>query len=191
MSRKLLPVRGSNPVIKMLVIRYLTAEKQICVDQETHLWITYCSAFVTAYAFIPTGSPRYIHQSRKDAHYSYVWKWSGRALPWCSGLSAGAMQTQTMMSPAAAWPGQNCNSHQKATVGFPKTKHSKHSSITSVGIDVNERWLNCGICWWVFPQHQQPKVLRYWKRARTVYKIHFGVTVLNSGLYLRVGYIYI
>lgn len=126
MSRKLLPVRGSNPVIKMLVIRYLTAEKQICVDQETHLWITYCSAFVTAYAFIPTGSPRYIHQSRKEAHYSYVWKWSGRALPWCSGLSAGAMQTQTMMSPAAAWPGQNCNSHQKATVGFPKTKHSKH-----------------------------------------------------------------
>lgn len=57
----------------------------------------------------------------EKGHISHIYgNYLGEHLPWCSGLSAGAMRMQTMISPAAVWPGQSWESHQKATAGFPK-----------------------------------------------------------------------
>ena len=125
--------------------------KQISVNPQTHLRITYRSTDVTACAFIPASSPRGLRQSGKETHNSHLWKLSGRALPWCSGLSAGAMQTQTVISPAAARPGRTCDSHQKATVGFPKQNTANIVPSLLLGIGVDDMWLNCGVRWWVFP----------------------------------------
>lgn len=58
------------------------------------------------------------------------------------GFSAGALRTQALISPAAASPGETCDSHQKATVRFPKQKQSKHSLISPFGISADAMWLN-------------------------------------------------
>lgn len=115
--KDLAPVKESNPVLIRLLVFNTWSEKRIDVNPKTHLWISYWSEDVIEYAYIPVSSLRDLHQRGKRAHYSYLWKLPGRALPWCS---AGAIQTQTMILPAAAWPGRACTSHQKATIRFPK-----------------------------------------------------------------------
>lgn len=136
-------------VFQMLLVHYLTAEKQnvwrcVAIRNNLLFYIQHMHLFPQALG--------YIYQNRKEPHYSYVWKWSGRALPWCSGLSAGAMQTQMMMSPAAAWPGQNCNSHQKATVRASKTQHSKHTGVLSLQWGLLLMKYGLIVAYGVFPQ---------------------------------------
>ena len=62
------------------------------------------------------------------------------------GLPAGAVRTQTVISPAAASPGQSWESHQKATGGF--SQQNKHSPITAVGVGADEMWFNWGMWGW-------------------------------------------
>lgn len=81
----------------------LNSNKQMSVKPKTHLQITYWSADPVMYAFIPMSSLRDLHQSGKKEHITHIYgNYLRELLPCCSGLSAGAMQTQAMMAPAAA-----------------------------------------------------------------------------------------
>lgn len=143
----------------------LNSKKQICVNPETHLWITYWSADVMVYAFIPVSSQRDLHQSRKGAHYSYLWKLSGSASPRLLGLLCGchANADNDLTSRCLTKAGLGFSS--KGHFRVSKTEHSKHSSITTLGSDVDEMWLYWGLSWWAFPL-QQLVMVGGWEKGK-------------------------
>lgn len=82
------------------------------VKPETHLQITYWCVDVMAFAFIPVFSSRDRHQSGEKKAIIHIYgNYLGELGPRCSGFSAGALQTQTMIPPAAAEGRQSWDSH--------------------------------------------------------------------------------
>lgn len=124
------------------------------VNPETHMQITYWSADVMVHAFISMSSLRDLHQSGKGAHYSYLWKWSGRASPMLLRPLSGCHANADDDLSSSCLTGTDLGFPSKGHCRVSKTKYSKHSSIAPFGIGVDEMWLNWRICWWAFPLQQ-------------------------------------